>query len=100
MRSSREEVVHAHEADALVHLLQHLDEHLVAGRRGQHDVERLVEQHEVRVGLGWRGRRPAPPPVAQRQEGGGVVPGAVAGGSLHGLQLEAHAHLVEVAHQR
>ena len=46
-----QEVLHAHDPDALVDHPEHLDEGRVAGRLGQADVERLVEQDEVRVGL-------------------------------------------------
>ena len=65
---------------------------------GQADVERLVEQHEVRVGLGRRLVGERPPLVAQRLEDGRVVARAEPGRALQGLQLEPGAHLVEVAH--
>ena len=98
MRRLRQEVVHPHEADALVDLTEEPDGHVVAGRRGQADVERLVEQHEVRVGLrgGLGGERP--PLVAQRFEHGRIVARAEPGRTLQRLQLEPGADLVEVAH--
>ena len=65
---------------------------------GQADVERLVEQHEVGVGLGERAAGERAPLVAQRLEHGRVVAGAEPGRALQGLQLEPGAHLVEVAH--
>ena len=98
MRSLDQEVVHAHQADAFVDLAEQVDGDLVAGRRGQADVERLVEQHEVGVGRRCSASATAGATGRAAARGSPGRGGCRAARALQRLQLEAGAHLVEVAH--
>ena len=97
----RQEVLHAHDADALVDLAQQVGEHGVAGRLGQRDVEGLVEQHEARVGLRLVARPAARHSSRSASSEAPVV--ACGRGGPGGAGPAARApmrDLVEVAHRR
>ena len=87
--------MHPDHPDALVDDAQQIGQRRVPGRRGQPHVEVLVERHEPGIGL-----RLLPgedePLVAQELEARRHRGWSQLGRPPQGLQLEGHAHLVEV----